>query len=147
MFRPLRSNGSSTKEFYIARSDGYEAVQEKDINMSDLDNAVEYYHCKIGPDENGVTQIKPMPYRAVPYPRVAVKIQVGMRHKTLDKVWAISSDGKYTFFSNENTEFNLVCCQINDKESIQDRVTGKLFKGYDIDNSINIYDADERDLV
>lgn len=147
MFRPLRSNGNSRKEFYVARSDGYEAVQEKDINQSDLDNAVEYYHCKIGQDENGVTQLKPMPYRAVPFPKVAVRIDKCMKHPTLNKVWAISSNGKYTFFSNDKTDFNLVCCEINDKTSIDDRVNGKLEKGYHHIFSVTIYDADERTLV
>lgn len=122
-------------------------VRITDINLSELDDADDYYHCKIEQSASGVIQLMPMPYRAAPFPKVAVKLHTYMRHPTENKVWAIGAGGKYTFFSNDKTDFNLVCCEINDTASISDRVDGKLEKGYFVDKSINIYDADERNLV
>lgn len=106
-----------------------------------------YFHAEIIECAINGFWLKHVPCRPCPYPIEDKNLAIAMNNVSENKYWAISVCGKYSFISNKNTGFRLVCCQLNDSKTIDERINEKFANDYVEDQTPVVYNASTRTLI
>jgi hypothetical protein len=106
----------------------------------------EYFHSTLEECEQDGVRLETVPYRPCPYPDHVIQLEAYMNEPNEKKTWAISRCGMYSFISNQNTGFRLVCCALNDSKTIQKRIDEKKANGYQAQTSVSVFDNISRSL-
>lgn len=103
-------------------------VETTSVVPDDFAVEYQYHHCRLDVVD-GKPSLDVLPYRPTEYPEADVDV-MWYHHAGDNKYWAVSKDGKLSFYSNSKTNNVLVCQSLKGTASAMSRASQKTQKGY-----------------
>lgn len=129
--------------------DGVCTDRKEKANIMGASSNEEYFHGELIETDNGLVDFKPLSYRADPYPMNDIIFSDAFEHVAEGKIWAIAKDKSgncHVMYKNDVTHGRFVYQNVTQNQSYDDRIKGKLDKGYVATNAMR-YFANARAFV